>query len=251
MKDLQEALEKMSNNPNGQIGEYWKFISTGKNFVKGKIYKQIESSINKYFAFSNGTKVDGYYPDNNKFFVKATKQEIFKHFNVTGFKVPMNLYGCLIKQGDIVRINNFSEQTNSYIVGIRQIPKEIVESWEPVIEEEQFKAGDYVMYHTTFAKIQDNNTLLLINDEEMNIPDVNIRKATPEEIQENTMMKVIGYRTKITKSSICIGCQEFTLEHLESLRFLLSRDVSISLSIDRIGINLSLVNKAIFLIKTN
>lgn len=61
------ALAAMTNDENGNYGEYWKYVgTTNLSFTTDEIYKQ------------GGT--DGMYSVDSKYFKKATKEEIIKHF---------------------------------------------------------------------------------------------------------------------------------------------------------------------------
>jgi hypothetical protein len=82
------ALAAMTDNENGNVGEYWKFIDTvyvGNNFTRGKIYKQHESTINTCGAFiDNNGDCNGLSTSrggNKSCFVKATKEEIIAYFS--------------------------------------------------------------------------------------------------------------------------------------------------------------------------
>ena len=84
------ALAAMTDDENGNVGEYWKFIDTvykGNNFTRGKIYKQDKSTINTLGAFiDNKGDCNGFFDTaggNKSDFVKATKEEIIAHFSKT------------------------------------------------------------------------------------------------------------------------------------------------------------------------
>lgn len=91
--------------------------------------------------------------------IKSTKEISFEEFDfqkreIIGYKCPTSLFGNLIKEGTVYKpINNSVKYVyGDYIPDDKQatagrfkLPKEIVETWVPVYEE-QFKVGDWVTY---------------------------------------------------------------------------------------------------------
>ena len=74
------ALASMTNNPEGNYGEYWVAKKKFGDFTKGRLYKQI-NKINNCEAFINNRgKYDGDWPNNLTLFRKATKEEIINKF---------------------------------------------------------------------------------------------------------------------------------------------------------------------------
>lgn len=76
------ALASMTNNPEGNYGEYWIFYSkTIKSmWTNGKLYKQI-GNLNDEKAFIDNTgRPNGMHPHNFDYFRKAAKEEIIKFF---------------------------------------------------------------------------------------------------------------------------------------------------------------------------
>jgi hypothetical protein len=67
---------------------------------------------------------------------------------IIGYKCPMDIFGKKVKAGDLFKLTQDTTQyyhekhTNSC-----RLPKEIVETWEPVYEEPKpkFKVGDWVV----------------------------------------------------------------------------------------------------------
>lgn len=57
---------------------------------------------------------------------------------IIGYKVPMDLFGGRIPEGEVVKVENYSNVV-VYIGKLQtyHLPKEIVERWEPVYEEEE------------------------------------------------------------------------------------------------------------------
>ena len=73
---------------------------------------------------------------------------IFDNKVVIGYKCPTNLYSGDIKEGEIYKIcfnNNFYEPSSIKDTDSLVLPKEIVETWEPIYKEEfSYKKGDYL-----------------------------------------------------------------------------------------------------------
>jgi hypothetical protein len=124
---------------------------------------------------------------------------------IVGYKTPTDLWNGEIKKGSLyVLVKNFptnyafkEDKDEAY-----HIPKEIVETWEPVYEEE-YKVGDWVItkdysgnydgkalkitklfeeYDITYAYFEPNNS----TSHNFVFPDNILRKATPEEIEKAT-----------------------------------------------------------------
>jgi len=72
---------------------------------------------------------------------------------IVGYKSPKNLYNNNIKIGDILKLK-YGEETKWYITSPSKetfnLPKEIVEAWEPVYEEEKIEIKGYI------AEFQEN-----------------------------------------------------------------------------------------------
>ena len=73
---------------------------------------------------------------------------------IIGYKCPTSLFGDLIKEGTVYKStnNNLTHVYGDYIPDDKQatadrfkLPKEIVETWEPVYKSE-FKAGEWVVF---------------------------------------------------------------------------------------------------------
>lgn len=146
---------------------------------------------------------------------------IFDNKVLIGYKCPTNLYGGDIKEGEIYKIcfnNNFYEPSSIKDTDSLILPKEIVETWEPVYKEEfSYEEGDYLYcikdfimgsgniaytkdkiylsekigcitdndsskLHYMNLKIHGNNLSGMLSDY--------FRKATPEEIEKAKEQKV-------------------------------------------------------------
>ena len=98
------ALAGMTDSETGNIGEWWKHIMCGTiGFTGGELYKQTKSNYQLRYAFlDDNFKENGNEGSNNKWFVKATQQEIIKHFsNKTMNKVT-------IKKSDFKKLHDLA-----------------------------------------------------------------------------------------------------------------------------------------------
>lgn len=88
--DLFLALAAMTDNPNGNYGEWWIYVKDicSNIWTFNKLYKQ-EGDITKECAFTDNRKHrHGMHPHNKYFFRKATVEEIMKKFNYPEYNVP-------------------------------------------------------------------------------------------------------------------------------------------------------------------
>jgi hypothetical protein len=88
-----------------------------------------------------------------KFFEKYPKKEILRS-KIVGYKSPHNLYNGRILKGSLFRQSTVDTEnyTNDGSGILNAIPKEIVETWEPIYEYEEIKAGDWVVTTTEISK---------------------------------------------------------------------------------------------------
>lgn len=80
-------------------------------------------------------------------FCKYVLKENIMEKEIIGYKCPINLYGGKLKKGDILDQKG-SAQGLSYSKNLDNkyyIPKEIVETWEPVYKQEELKLGEYII----------------------------------------------------------------------------------------------------------
>jgi hypothetical protein len=114
------ALAGMTDSETGNVGEWWKrssIPSEGK-FTRYKIYKQLEPNYQEFCAFLNDRNTpDGHFGDNDKHFVKATKEEIITEFTKQNNK-PMNIIS--VKKSDFKKLHdlacsNWKTKLNNFI----------------------------------------------------------------------------------------------------------------------------------------
>jgi len=93
------ALAGMTNSPDGNVGEWWKY--TGMSFEKitnGKMYQQITSG--QIFRILNNFNESHVIVDLRKDFIKATKEEIISFFSETETEVEQELIGYRFRNED-------------------------------------------------------------------------------------------------------------------------------------------------------
>lgn len=121
---------------------------------------------------------------------------------IIGYKAPFDMFNKKVKKGTIYLIdeNNSNAEFNSCSwtascgMAYTNLPKEIVETWEPVYKEEELKVGDWVKWSgatPVIAKIHkynnDNCYTLDVNGNLLSHNSCNkmhLRKVTPEEIEK-------------------------------------------------------------------
>lgn len=122
---------------------------------------------------------------------------------IIGYKAPFDMFNKKVKKGTIYLIdeNNSNAEFNSCSwtasceMAYTNLPKEIVETWEPVYKEEEFEIGDWVKWSENalvIAKIHkcnnDNCYTLDVNGDlqsHSNCHKKYLTKATPEEVKEH------------------------------------------------------------------
>lgn len=175
-------------------------------------YSQIQYGVNSYYRFyqertPSGKLQEEHANDLSYSYTKAAEciistQEIsFEEFDfqkgkIIGYKCPTSLFGNLIKEGTVYKpINNsvtyvygdYIPDDKQATAGRFKLPKEIVETWVPVYEE-QFKVGDWVTYLPDTGgegthQITEWASALYCQLSNGKAPfKVTLRKATPEEI---------------------------------------------------------------------
>jgi len=185
-------------------------------------------------SYSSSPRSDG----KQKGFTEITFEQFKKYVlnqnnrnkKIIGYKCPTSLFGDLIKEGTVYKStnNNLTHVYGDYIPDDKQatadrfkLPAEIVETWEPVYEE-QFKAGDWVTYLPDTGgegthQITEWVSALYCQLSNGKAPfKVTLRKATPEEIavaQTKTvrMGGVNGFDVKIIGKEIFQGNSPITL----------------------------------------
>jgi hypothetical protein len=83
-KDIILALAAAVDDCELYAGEWCKYIgSNSLDFTKDKLYKALGTGWRTMNLFTdNCNELNGHYPENKKYFVKATKEEILKHFTL-------------------------------------------------------------------------------------------------------------------------------------------------------------------------
>jgi len=151
-------------------------------------------------------------------YIEVTIEQLKDHYlkpknmskdkKIIGYKCPIDLFGGEIKKGEIFRKMN-SKFYKVSLTGVteysKHLPREIVESWEPIYEEE-YRVGDFVITEG-YCDIYDGKVLEItrikkVNEDRycffepngsekhhFNIKSI-LRKATEEEIAES---KVVTY----------------------------------------------------------
>lgn len=82
--DLFLALAAMTDNPNGNYGEYWVYVKDRTT----KLYKQVRNMTDKCAFTNDKDHQSGVHPYNKYFFRKATVEEIMKKFNYPEYNIP-------------------------------------------------------------------------------------------------------------------------------------------------------------------
>lgn len=179
------------------------------------------------------------------------------------------MYGGEIKAGTI-----YKHCSNPNYYDPDGLPKEIVEEWEPVYEEDEFKEGDYVyiergdggwlidgqvvqlggyywgmygMKHGHFSAITEEhpkgNSGLL--------PKLLYRKATKEEIYSYNNITIGGYSAEVrTDGSIAFGCVHLSKESLKTIEYLLSSGAKAAIIVQGTKITLQIVNRLLNKLKS-
>lgn len=120
------ALAAMTNDENGNYGEYWKFIGDGYGSVwtTNKLYSQIVNNITKRCVFiDNNDMPNSMQPFTKDYFTKATKEEIINFLNTQESKevklIDGEYYYCkCIDDGEWIYIYKSMEdnyKTNRYV----------------------------------------------------------------------------------------------------------------------------------------
>lgn len=89
---------------------------------------------------------------------KTFKQDNMEK-EIIGYKCPSDLYGGLVKAGTVFKSTFFTPTPGSVFVAVDsnyeiinacfELPKEIVETWEPVYKQEDYKVGDWVLLQSS------------------------------------------------------------------------------------------------------
>ncbi len=153
------------------------------------------------------------------------------------------------------------------------MPAEIVETWEPVYEEEGFKKGDFVVIESTnnldlppgqfhlhgIYQLRDNYSpkeqqFNVVLDDGNSINNgytgqmwdtIKVRAATPAEIETAQDIIISGYTAKFAddKSAVNFGCQVWTKAEVDALSTIFDKGTLYQFTIDGNIITRSLVKK--------
>jgi hypothetical protein len=187
---------------------------------------------------------------------------------IIGYKAPYDLTdgtgAVAVQKGHLfIKENHHYNAQGKVLFGL---PKEIVEKWEPVYEEE-FKAGDWVtvisVYSGDLIKMGETYQVMDVKEEKQlvnlaavpgsinkdggwNTPKGNVRKATPEEIKKAQTIKIGKYEAEFKRDYVKFGCQEFYKGALENLvKTLFRSDFKTELKINGVEITKELLTKLI------
>jgi len=124
------------------LGDYTDLVSFGSKEYKNDVYILCDN------IDYNG---DNYFMIKESDIIKLAKEQNMSNKEIIGYKAPYDLFGGNIKANTIYKPvaskNNivYAATINGKVVdgGQTNMPKEIVETWEPVYKEE-FKVGDWV-----------------------------------------------------------------------------------------------------------
>lgn len=184
-----------------------------------------------------------------------TKNTESTNKRIIGYKCPIDMFdGCIPKNTLYVRkysevLENGYYSKDHLESNVYYLPKEIVETWEPVYEEE-YKVGDWVIgWHCTYksfkeipwkiCKIEEN---YIYSDNHSNTGISNIRKATKEEIDNFLNITINNYKLEITSNNdFNFGCNNFTRNQLDAYILLVEREADITMFGTKI--DLELLNK--------
>ena len=175
------ALAAMTNDKNGNIGEYWKFIEDGWDYLwtKDKLYPQRRDSIAKERAFIDDTvRLTGMYPYNKDYFRKATKEEIINFFSTQESKevklIDGEYYYCKCTDDSewiyIYKSMKFKYKTNRYV---------------------SFQQNDNIIYY---------NVGDYITDDDDNIQTIRLATSEEKDSLNNRLAKENKYFDEKTKT---------------------------------------------------
>jgi len=190
---------------------------------------------------------------------------------IIGYKAPYDLFEGKVAAGTVlypttenagVKLGAFyatygDHSTTKYS---RHIPKEIVERWEPMYEDD-FKEGDYVRIKNTsnvryfnesvigkvikltdskgegYSSIENLNRGLPYTTKDnwygINYLASDFEKLSPEEVEEMKKVEIGGYKlvTRSNGSVFSFGCQSFTRDEVLFLKRLVT-DISIGAEVE-------------------
>lgn len=224
----QDVRDYLANKYNKEVKYWWGYEYIGYSGV---------SSYNGCHGFEEGNQLNNSieitYEQFCKYVLKENKEENMKKRKIIGYRCPIDLWAeqdTYPKKGDLyIKINFGNYQWEKDKKDCFNIAKEIVETWEPVYEEE-FKVGDIVVLTKadiysekdkivgSLVSLENGNSLypILIKSYSLNrnIYCSKIRKATLEEIKAAQEIKIGEYIIEFLKEGFKIGCGEYNIEDL-------------------------------------
>lgn len=147
------------------------------------------------------------------------------------------------------------------------------EEWFEPICEQTYKVGDWVVLKEGYDHCNGNTpfigipvklteiipdyhyddgfhpTINFVGQNAWNFYYENIeRKATPQEIEAHTTVKIGKYKSKVEGGKVCFGCKKFSKEQLETIQMLFDDEISANVEIHGVKINNETVVKLINLL---
>lgn len=137
---LKAHFEKLYPGDYSQVqyseNNYYRFYQ--KRTPSGKLQEEHANDLS--FSYTKGAEC-----------IRATKEISFEEFDfeegkIIGYKCPMDLFEGKVKAGELYKLTSIETEyyPQNYTNSCR-LPRELVETWEPVYDE-QFKVGDWVTY---------------------------------------------------------------------------------------------------------
>ena len=235
LKELPEKWYIKITNENVKLLGNWRDAGELGRAIDGYCVSEYNRNIGYYF--SSLTDIKEYKEITAEDFkrlvlkIKETKEVKKK---IVGYKCPVDLWdGITVKEGCIFKVGeeklNYYPENNLGDIAFA-LPKQLVETWEPVYEEE-YKVGDWVItegycneydgkplkitkifknYEREYANFEGGGT------KNFAFPKRILRKATEEEIEAAQEITLGDYKVEIlSKSKFKVGCTEYSKADLD------------------------------------
>lgn len=133
---------------------------------------------------------------------------------IIGYKTPYDLFQGEVKKGSIYKLSKFPLSKNPYKVegrgaSITSLPKEIVESWEPVYEE----TTKTLVLGNKGIKITISKNCIIAEDKQFFIND--LQALLIPRISSITTVATQGWSVELLGATYKIGCSTFTLDEIK------------------------------------
>lgn len=134
---------------------------------------------------------------------------------IIGYKTPYDLFQGEIKKGTIYKLEDFPFSKNPYNTegegrgGVTSLPKEIVESWEPVYEE----TTKTLVLGNKGIKITISKNCIIAEDKQFFIND--LQALLIPRISSITTVATQGWSVELLGATYKIGCSTFTLDEIK------------------------------------